>query len=73
MDNTKKKKLDRKRVSLGQKHEKEYVIRVAEELLSVCKNCDNKRIEFMMGADSPGTFAVSAVEKICKALLKCLK
>ena len=72
-DNLKKKKLDRKRVSLKQKHEKEYVIRIAEQLLSICKNCDNKRITFMMGEDSPGSFAVSAIKRICKALLKCLK
>jgi hypothetical protein len=64
-DNLKKKKLDRKRISLKQRHERAYLKRIAKEQLEQLKLM--KRDEFV------DKFSEVKLIRICKALLKVLK
>ena len=61
-DNPKKKKLDSKRISLKQKHEVDYLKKIAKEQKQVL---ESKRFSEKLSREK--------LIRICKALLKCLK
>lgn len=75
MDNLKKKKLDRKRIALKQKHEVDYLRRVAKDIILRSNKLKlNKRL-FMEGErDELVRFSnVLAFRKLAKAFLKLLE
>ena len=82
MDNLKKKKLDGKRIALGQKHERQYLKKIAKEMLGklevdveVSKKKPAK-CSMVMLFNKKGITYVQRTDKlirICKALLRVLK
>lgn len=88
MDNKKKKKLDGKRIDLNQKHERDYLKKSCSELVRLIK-IDKKICEQEhMGQDEVVLFTgvtdkeegfkvktvkLERIERIAKALLKCLE
>ena len=81
MDNLKKKKQDAKRISLTQKHEKDYLKKSARELIGLIDE-DNKRskkifeeegyVDFMINGDVQKV-KTKRIKRICKALIMCLE
>ncbi len=79
MDNPKKKKLDRKRISLTQKHEVRYLKESTKSLLKrLQKFKDSEVLEIMrFNKLGDGTHhkikQVLSIKRICKALLKYIE
>lgn len=74
VDNLKKKKLDRKRISLTQKHETRYLKDLCKKYLETIDKhaivgiSNNQRFFLLESRICP-----SSIGRICEALLKCLK
>lgn len=70
-----KKKLDRKRISLTQLHERKYLKKIAEEFLEYLKIYPKQNIITTSATkkEVPDQYNSSSARRICKALLKCLK
>ena len=80
MDDLKKKKLDRKRIALGQKHERVYMKKIAKEMLELLiKDKKSKGVASgyiylnLNGKKEPTGIRTSKLIRICKALVKVLK
>jgi len=79
-DNLKKKKLDRKRIALGQKHEVQYLRRICRELIELIDS-EKKYVKgsyihyfvFMIGKGTSKRITNSTLKKICEAFLKLSK
>lgn len=70
MDDPKKKKLDSKRIALKQKHEVAYLKKIAREQLGIINDLRGKDLK--LRHISIGVNLIK-LERICKALLKCLR
>ncbi len=72
----KKKKADGKRIALGQKHERAYLKKIAEEFLGYLNKFQFQKKLMTTSAtkkEIPHQYSVSSARRICKALLKCLE
>lgn len=65
VDDLKKKKLDSKRISLKQRHEVDYLKKIAKQ--------QKKQLELMAANKTATKLSFKKCIRICKALLKCLK
>ena len=72
MDNKKLKKADSKRIALGQKHERDYMKKIAKELLEITKGKKTKRF-FLDFNGEHKQYSLSSLRRITKALLKYLE
>ncbi len=66
VDDLKKKKADGKRIALGQKHEVDYLKKIAKEQLAIIESKDEGPVKWV-------GVSRAKLRRICKALLKCLK
>ena len=71
-DNPKKKKADGKRIALSQKHERDYMKKIAKEQLEILKQQKGNKV---WGLDKLGLEQCSKAKliRISKALIKCLE
>jgi len=78
MDNPNKKKLDAKRIALGQRHEVQYLRRRAEQLIKFCewdmKECGQRSSVNLLQTKGSGIkvhhFPVQTLHRLARALLK---
>lgn len=73
MDDLKKKKTDGKRIALGQRHERNYLKKIAKAQLDKLK-IQEGRVVWGMG-EKEGCFPCSKAQliRVCKALIKYLE
>lgn len=68
---------DRKLVALTSKHERQYLIKKAKQLIKLCEE-DIKIVGarskvYFWGVDDTNKFPVTTLKRLAKALIKCLK
>ena len=76
MDNPKKKKLDRKRIALGRRHERNYLKKITKNLLE--KFQTNRKIERNLAGNNKSDFTLWDKDRSLRhmnsqSLIRCLK